>query len=210
MSSHRLSARRSRRVLSSVRVRALLSIGVALGIGATGTFAFWTDDVVISGSSFTAGRLDLKVNGVDAYPSTTLSMTGMVPGNTVAEVLVVQNVETAPAKYSLIGGLTGTDAADYSAAGANGLLLTIRLGGTRSTSTATPTCSGGTPLVTDQALTNVTTASILARRPAAPLPGTTGTESLCFQVKLGDNAPTGLQGKTATAQFTVKGTSDAS
>jgi len=211
MPDHRTDRRAPRtRFLSSVRLRALLSLGVALGIGATGTFAFWTDDVVISGSSFTAGRIDLKVNGADAYATTALSTGAMVPGNTVAEVLTVQNVQTAAAKYSLIGGLSGTDAAEYTAAGANGLLLTIRQGGTRSTSTATPTCTGGTALVTDLPLTNVTTTSILAKRPATALVATTGTEVLCFQVKLSDTAPTGLQGKTVTAQFTVKGTSDIS
>ncbi len=41
------------------------------GVGATGTFAFWTDDVTITGTSFTAGTLDLKVNNSDSYATTT-------------------------------------------------------------------------------------------------------------------------------------------
>ena len=54
----------------------------------------------------------------------------MVPGNTSAEVLTVKNNGTAPLKYTLTGGLTGTDAAAYNTAAA--LKLTILAGGTKS------------------------------------------------------------------------------
>ncbi len=83
---HRGTSRRARRGwLTSTRVRAMLSLGVALGVGAVGTFASWTDDVTVTGTTFTAGTLDLLVNGGDppaAY--TTLNVaSNMVPGNTV-------------------------------------------------------------------------------------------------------------------------------
>jgi predicted ribosomally synthesized peptide with SipW-like signal peptide len=186
----------------------VLGLGIGLGIGAIGTYAYWTDDVVISGTTFTAGTLDLQVNNVDTYPTTTLSMSGMVPGSTSSEVLVVKNNGTVAAKYTLTGGLSGTNAADYNTAGANGLLLTIRAGGTKSGST----CINGVALITDQPLTSTTSATILARRPTTALspPPTGNTESLCFQVKLADTAPSSLQGKSATATFTATGTSDVS
>jgi hypothetical protein len=133
-------------------------------------------------------------------------MTAMVPGTTSSEVLTVKNNGTVPAKYILTGGLTGTHAADYNTAAANGLLLTIRLGGTKSGAT----CTGGTALVSDQPLTTTTTTTILARRPTSALAASGGTESLCFQVKLSDTAPSSLQGKAATATFTATGTSDIS
>lgn len=204
MSSHRGTTRR--RFASSVRVRALLSLGVALGIGSVGTFASWTDDVTLTGTTFTAGTLDLQVNNVDSFATTTLSMTAMVPGTTSAEVLTVKNNGTVPAKYTLTGGLTGTNAADYNTAAANGLLLTIRLGGSKSGAT----CTGGTALITDQALTSTSGTTILARRPTSALTASGGTESLCFQVKLSDTAPSSLQGKSASATFTATGTSDIS
>ena len=203
MSSHRSTTPRR---LPSVRVRALLSLGVALGIGSVGTFASWTDDVTVSGTTFTAGTLDLQVNNVDSYATTTLSMSAMVPGTTSAEVLTVKNNGTVPSKYTLTGGLTGTNATDYNTAAANGLLLTVRLGGAKSGST----CTGGTALVTDQPLTSTTTTTILAKRPSTALTASGGNEVLCFQVKLSDTAPSTLQGKAATATFTATGTSDIS
>ncbi len=97
--AHKVSRRASRR--NAGRIRALLSLGVALGIGAVGTFAYWTDDVVISGSTFTSGTLDLQVNGENSIPAyTSLNMSNMVPGNSIAAVLTVKNNGTAPLKYT--------------------------------------------------------------------------------------------------------------
>lgn len=204
VSSHRRTPHR--RFVFSVRVRALLSLGVALGIGSVGTFASWTDDVTVSGTTFTAGTLDLQVNNVDSYATTTLTMTAMVPGSTSSEVLTVKNNGTVPAKYTLTGGLSGANAAEYNTAASNGLLLTIRLGGTKSGAT----CTGGTAVISDQPLTSTTTTTILTKRPTSALTASGGNEVLCFQVKLADTAPTTLQGKAATATFTATGTSDIS
>jgi len=196
------------RVLASARTRAALSLGVVMAVGATGTFAYWTDDAVISGTSFTAGTLDLQVNNGNSYATTTLSMTGMVPGNTSAEVLTIKNNGTVPLKYTMSGGLTGTDAAAYGTAGS--LLLTVVLNGTRSGTGNSSTCTGGTTIVAPVALTATPgTAIIGVRRPTTAL-AATATESLCFQVTLDPNAPSSLQGKTATATFTATGTSDVS
>lgn len=210
MSEH-AGARRSRAVKRTGRIRAILSLGVALGLGTVGTFAYWTDDVVISGSTFTAGTLDLQVNNADAYATTTLGMTGMAPGSSSAEVLTVKNNGSAVLKYTITGGLTGTNAADYNTAGANGLLLTISVGGTRTASGTNFVCSGGTVIVNAVPLTSTTTTPIIAtRRGPLATTGPTQTEALCFSVKLSDNAPNSLQTKTATATFTATGTSDVS
>ena len=125
MSEHLQARSRTRDHPAPGRLRAFLGLGVALGLGTIGTFAYWTDDVQITGATFTAGTLDLVVNDGDPYATTTLSMGTMVPGSSVAEVLVFKNNDTAPLKYTMTGGLTGTHAADYNTAAANGLLLTI-------------------------------------------------------------------------------------
>lgn len=205
----RTTSRRSR-LPASVRVRALLALGLVAAPAMTSTFAYWTDDVQITGTTLTAGTLDLNVDGGDPQATTTLAMAAMVPGSSSAEVLSVNNVGTAPAKYSMTGGLTGTDAADYNTAGSNGLLLTIRSGGTVSGSGSSATCTGGTLLVNGVALTSTTSTTILTTTQTALLAAATGTEDLCFQITLAATAPSSLQGKTATATFTVTGTSDLS
>lgn len=189
------------RRLGWARVRALLGLGVVLGAGATGTFAFWTDDVTIAGTSFTAGTIDLRVNDSDGPVSTTLSMATMIPGSSSAQVLTVKNNGTAPLKYTVTGGLTGTDAAAYNTSGS--LKLTIRAGGTASAGA----CTGGTVAYGPASLTSTVATSILG--PRGPLTAA-GTEGLCFQVSLDATAPSTLQGKTATASFTFTGTSDVS
>ena len=190
------------RALRSARLRALLGLGVVLSVGVTGTFAFWTDDVAISGTTFTSATLDLQVNNSDAPVTATLSMSAMVPGNTSAEVLTVKNNGTAPLKYTLTGGLAGADAAAYDSAAA--LALTIWAGATASGGA----CSGGTNVYGPTALTATTSTAIIGTRrgPLAPA----ATEALCFQVTFSASAPSSLQGTTATATFTATGTSDVS
>ena len=206
MAEHRASRRPWWR---STWLRALLCLGL-LGGGAfaTGTFAFWTDDVAITGSAFASGTLDIQVNSADSWTTTTLGMssTPMVPGNTSAEVLTVKNNGTAPLKYTLTGGLAGTDATAYNTAAA--LKLTIVAGGTRSGTGNAATCTGGTTIVGPTALTNVTSTAIIGTR-RGPL-AAAATEALCFQISLDAAAPSTLQGKTATATFTATGTSDVS
>lgn len=200
MSSHTHRAPRRR----SVRLRALLSMGLVATLGATGTFAFWTDDVQISGATFTAGTLDLTVNNADPYATTNLSMTNMTPGSSVAEVLTFRNAGTAPLKYTVRGILGGPDATDYNTASA--LVLRITTATTVTGSGNARTC-GGTQLVSTPLTT--TNAQVLAKRPTTAL-AATASEALCFQITFADTAPTSLQGKTATATFIATGTSDVS
>jgi len=192
--------------LGSTRLRAVLGLGVVACVGVTGTLAAWTDTVVISGTSFTSGTLDLQVNNADAYATTTLGMTAMVPGNTSAQVLTVKNNGSAALKYTLTGGLTGTDAAAYGTATA--LQLTIRSGATVSGTGNAATCSGGTSVYGPTALTATTTTPIIGTR-RGPI-AAAGTEALCFQISFDAAAPSSLQGKSATATFTATGTSDVS
>jgi predicted ribosomally synthesized peptide with SipW-like signal peptide len=189
-------------------LRRLLSLGILAGAFTIGTYAFWTDDATITGTTFTAGTLDLKVNSSDSSATTTLGMssTPMVPGDTSAEVLTVKDGGTVPLKYTLTGGLTGTDAAAYSSAAA--LKLTVVAGGARAGSGNAATCTGGTTIYGPTALTTVTTSAIIGTRRGPLTAG--GTEALCFQITFDAAAPSSLQGKTATATFTATGTSDVS
>lgn len=212
MSKHadRSVRRHRRKPFDSVRVRAFLCLGLLAAPFVTGTYAYWTDDVIVQGTTLTSGTLDINVGGGDPKSTTTLSMSAMVPGSSSAEVLAVNNVGDVPVKYTMTGGLTGTGATEFSAVGSSGLLLTILVGGTVSGSGQSATCTGGTAAVTNQPLTTNTSSSILGKRPTSPLAATSGSESLCFQITLSATAPSSLQGKTASATFTVTGTSDVS
>lgn len=193
------------RGLASDRVRAALGLGVVLAVGATGTFAAWTDNATLSGTSFTSGTLDVQLNSVDNVASATLSMTNMIPGSSSAEVVVLKNNGNVSLKWSLTGGLAGTNATDFNAAIPNGLKILILDGGSKVGTGNTSTCSGGSSLLTSTSLTSTTSTSLLSGQ--GPL-ASTGTKSLCIQITLDSGAPTSLQTKSATATFTFTGTSD--
>ncbi len=187
------------RLLASARTRAALSLGVVLAVGATGTFAFWTDSATVSGTNFTAGTLNISLNAGDtAYSTTTLPMATMVPGSTSAEILPVKNAGNVPMKYSLTGGLTGTGAGSL----APDLTLRIVLNGT----TAGVTCTGGTQIYSS-ALTASTATEIIPTASKRSL-AVGVTESLCFEVTFSAAAAGTQQGKISSASFTFLGTSD--
>lgn len=200
MSTHRATQRRSGCV-TSVRVRAVLGLGAALGIGATSTLAAWTDDVVISGTTFTSGTLDLRVNGADSIPAyTALNLSNMVPGNSVAALLTVSNVGTSTLKYRASSAATDTVVGKNLAAA-----LTVKVTADPSvTGTGlAKTCAG---VALTGSGTSLTGSLIATGRQLAP----TGTETLCVQVTLNSSAPTELQGGGTTATLTFTGTSDLS
>src|SRR5262245_51518747 len=87
--------------LRSPRLRAALALGVVVALGSVGTLAAWTDQVTVTGATFSAGTIDLKVNGQDSNVSfTTMSLSNMVPGNSTAGVLTVSNSGSAPLRYT--------------------------------------------------------------------------------------------------------------
>jgi hypothetical protein len=190
--------------VSGGRRRAVLALGAVVGLSPIGTAASWTDAVPITGTTFTSGTIDLQINEANAVTSTTLSMADMTPGATSAEVFRVRNAGSVPFTYTVTGGLGGADAATFSSAGA--LRIAISAGGTRSGTGNAATCTGGTAVVTDAALTATTTATLVGTAQGPVAAGATGTP-LCVQVTFSSGAPTTLQGRSATATFTVTATS---
>jgi predicted ribosomally synthesized peptide with SipW-like signal peptide len=184
------------------RVRAVLALGTVVGLSPVGTLASWTDTAQITGTTFRSGTIDLQLNDLNTVTSTTLSMTDMAPGATSAEVFRVKNAGSTPFTYTVAGGLGGTDAATLAPA----LRLSISANGTRSGTGNAATCTGGTALVTSQALTANTATTIVGTAQGPLASGATGAP-LCFQVTFAADASTTLQGRTATATFTVTATS---
>ena len=187
------------RWLASARTRAALSLGVVLAVGSTGTFAYWTDDVTISGTTFTAGTLDLQVNDLNTVAAyTSLNLATMVPGNSMAGTLVIKNNGNVPLKYT---GATGTTNADGKNLAGN-LTAKVTLGATTGTS---PTITCGGTVIAGGATTAIGALTTPKRQLA---PGT--TETICVEVTLPAAAPTSVQTGKTDVTFTFTGTSDLS
>ena len=189
--------RRPRRI-DSRSLRILLSLGIVVGLGATGTFAAWTDSVQITGTTITSGTIELKVN--NARPTSTapssMSLGNMVPGNSTAGIYTISNTGTAPLKYWIDAAATNT----------LGTTLVAKVTNATSTSGSSPsiTC-GGTEIATSNA--GKFAASLLGTSTTGRtlLPGS--TETLCIQATLPTGASQTLAGTTSNVTFTVTGTS---
>lgn len=189
-------ARRATRPLRSTRGRAVMTLGVVLGLGTVGTLAYWTDTATVTGGTFQAGSLKIQVDGVEDDPvgfSNAFKADNLAPGQSVAASSQIQNVGTLTANYH----------ASATATGALAPLLTysVRAGGTvNAQGTA---CTGGLEVFTGGIGTGTTiianTAGTLRTLVAA-----TGTESFCVTATL-PSGTTGGQGQDAKVTFTITG-----
>jgi predicted ribosomally synthesized peptide with SipW-like signal peptide len=188
------------RFLASARTRAALSLGLVLAVGSTGTFAYWTDDVTVTGTTFTAGTLDLQVNNLNSVAAyTALNLDKMVPGNSMAGTLVIKNNGNVPLKYTAAAVGVNADSAKNLA---GSLTAKVTTGGTTGSS-PTITCTGTTIAGSG---TTVNGSLISTGRQLAP----GATETICVEVTLPANAPNSLQGAKTDVTFTFTGTSDLS
>lgn len=193
-------APRWRHRIRSARLRAALGLGLVLVLGTGRTWAHWSDQVIISGTTLQAGTIDLKVNDADEVTGyATLNLLTMVPGNSTAAVLTVKNSGTAPLKFTATSSGTNADGKGLAAA------LEVKVTGDSATSGTAPlvTCSGaalpGAGVTLGGSL--VSTGRLLA-------PGT--SEKVCVQLKLPLTAATSLQGAATSVTLTFTGTSDLS
>lgn len=185
---------------ASARIRAALSLGVVLSVGATSTFAYWTDAATVSGTTFTAGTIDLKTNGSDNVTGyTTLNLSTMVPGNSTAAVLTIANTGTAPLKYTGTATATNADGKDLRSA----LVVKVTSDATTSGALPTTTCPG-------TAIAGSGTSLNGALLPTGRLVAAGASEKVCVQVTLPAAAATALQGATTSVVLTFTGTSDLS
>lgn len=188
----------------SVRIRALLSLGVVLGFGAVGTAAYWTDQATLAGTTFSAGTLDLKLDGNLAgqggsYTKTSLGITNMIPGESVAVTVAVQNVGSVGFKYTakayntggLSSGLRWTVVANSTASNA----------GTEAAGTRAGSCSGGTTTASAVTLSTNSGSPTTVIGTARTLAATSGSEDVCIIGALASSADNSLQGTSATGTF---------
>lgn len=181
-------------------LRSLLSLGMVVGLGATGTYAYWTDTVSVTGTTISTGTIDLKVNNADTVTDfTTMNVTTMVPGDSTAGVVTVKNSGTAPLKYYVDSSPSNADGKGLGAA------LTVKVTGDSATSGSgrAVTCAGAalTPSATGF------TASLLGSAASPRLLAPGASETVCIQATLPTNAASSLQAATTNITFTFNGTS---
>jgi predicted ribosomally synthesized peptide with SipW-like signal peptide len=173
---------------------------MVVGVGATGTFAAWTDSVTVSGTSIRTGTIDLQVNGSNSVTGySTMNISNMVPGNSTAAVLTVTNAGTAPLKYYL--DASGTNPDSKGLAGA----LVAKVTGDSATAGSLPakTCGGSALGGSGVAFTN----SLLGNVASPRLLGAGASDTLCIQATLPISAGSNLQGASTSITFTFQGTS---
>jgi predicted ribosomally synthesized peptide with SipW-like signal peptide len=177
---------------SSRRVRTLLALGPLVAVSWAGAYAAFTDSVDAT-SSFSTGTIAIKANDqAGTVSSTSLSMSGMVPGSVNYSSLKISNVGTIPFNYTMTTATSGDVAL------AAGLAIGIKLIAT-STCDASAYGTSGTSAYAEA--TGLGSAGI-ATRPLA----IEASEYLCFKVSLPSGASNTLQGRSADATFTFAAT----
>lgn len=141
------------------RIRALLAAGSVLGAGVIATSAAFSDSAEVT-ASFTAGTLDITVDGEQGNPTPyLLTFTGadaLVPGATVHSPLRVANVGTVDAELSM--ELAATP--DGTATNVTDELRLVVAHTTGTACDAAVVAADATPLVADGPLTDATFAGV--------------------------------------------------
>ncbi|BCN62567.1 TasA family protein [Prescottella equi] len=180
---------RMRRALGGGRVRAALSLGIVLGLGAVGTMAAWSDTATATSGAFTLATIDLQLNNnpgnPTAYAFTSLNRSGMMPGDTAQATLPVQNNGTSDFKYSMSASATG-DAA-----------LAPMTKVTVLESTCTTAIAGPLGLSTTASTPLITTARSLVQ---------STSETLCLRVALDPGVTVAAQNKSINVSFAFSAT----
>lgn len=190
--------RRGWRLLASARTRALLSLGLLVGFGSIGTYAYWTDTAQVNTGTITSGRMDLQFDAGGAagtgtaYSRGNITWNGLAPGERKAFNLQVNNVGNPPFTYT--ASVTRGTSPGWTYVGSP---VTVQL----FTGNAVPkntypqqdTCSGG---AIGGVQTVDETNKQLITNPRSLTAG--GNEGLCVIVGLASTATNDNQGKTGS------------
>ncbi|WP_107767207.1 M73 family metallopeptidase [Nocardioides terrigena] len=169
-------------VLGSVRVRAVLALGILVAPLGVNTMAYWSSRVVLAPGTVQAGTLDLTVNGANSLAEAGLTVGNMAPGATTAAVFTVRNASAGG--NAVLTYTVHATAADAAPAGTSAALVAkVTTASTVTTSGTNKTCGG----------TVVTTAATF-NGPLVAAPrelGVGASQTLCVQASLAADAPAG-------------------
>jgi predicted ribosomally synthesized peptide with SipW-like signal peptide len=203
----------SSRPTRSVKIRAALAAATVLGLTAGITLASWSDAEYVKGG-YTASTFGIQssvAGGAFAdHPTApgaafTVQAGGMYAGSVAYTPVVLRTIPNSVAGTATFSGATlgGTDAATLGAALRYRVVL---LATPTTTCDATAFTAGSTYL----AGASGTTVPLTTAQQAGTIPLTANqgvNTGLCFEISLPTTAPTSLAGLTATARWTITGTS---
>jgi predicted ribosomally synthesized peptide with SipW-like signal peptide len=187
-----------RAIIVSARVRALLSLGMVLGLGAVGTLAAWSTATTTNSGVFTTGTVDLQLNGNNGPVSVGFnSPLTVLPGKSLAAILLVQNKSNLDFKYTI-------DAAGGAGTLTSSLRMTVIAGNDTAVSNNACSTSSNTTVVANSIALGASTR--IASR--GSLAANTGVEKLCIQFTLPTGVDNAVQGTVGNAQlvFTASST----
>ena len=180
------------RVLAAVvsrRTRALLSIGMVVGISVVGTLALWSSTVSTRSGTFTTATITILADGSKAS-TFTFTPSGLLPGKSAAKVVTVSNTGSTALTYS----------AAVSSADALGRAMTLTV--VAGAAASNGVCGSGTSVTSGAAITASATTFVTNR---GPLAATNGSENLCVQVGLPLTADASLAGTSGAVALTFTG-----
>lgn len=175
-------------VLISRRFRALLSVGMLVGVSVVGTLALWSSTVATQSGVFTTATINIQAN-TSKNATLIFAPTGILPGQSTATLVTVTNTGSAAFQYRTAAG--------SSTALGQAMTVTAAAGGTATGGK----CTGGTSLATNSAITASTTPTTFMTG-RGPVAATTGTDTICIQLNLPLTAQANLAGTTGSVVFT--------
>lgn len=173
--------------LRSVRLRAVLALGMVLGLGTVGTLAAWSATTTTTSGDFVTGTVDITVNNSEGKPDAfvlTMPTGTLFPGGTSSVLVTVRNPGTLPVTYTTTSAVTGALGTNVTVAGRAGTGVAV----------TGSTCAGAT------------TGVIGSTRALA----VNAADVLCMQFTLASAAPSSAQGLSGTATFTFTATAQPS
>ncbi len=200
--------RKTGAVLKSARFRALLSLGIVLGLTSVSTLAFWTDEATMSTGTIQSGTLDVQLNNQQSHSATSFAMSNMVPGEAMAYgVTVNRAANTIPFTYTITGQTSATNTF------AQSLVFTVHAGLATSTTTTNgvrrTVCTGDDVSNGGSTLTTTAKALVTGRNTLATptaVSGTVHNDPVCIQASLPSGTGNGAQGQSTTASFSFNAT----
>lgn len=209
----------------TVRVKAVLACGLALGTGATSTLAAWTDETHVQGE-FTASTFELEANPSTPYtaagpwsPHTEdaavlqLDAEGLTPGSARYASLALRTVPGSLGGAAVLGGaeVTGDGGGDPQLGPALRYRAAVYDPGAGACDTGA-FGSGADFVVGTAGSTVPLTAGGAAESPLV-LPEADDSEPgipvhVCFELSLPSGADNALQGRSATARWQIISTSE--